>query len=564
MLGRFAALAIGLSAIGVATAARAQQAAPRAAEPGRIERRIERPPAAPMAPRPEFAPVAPGPQLEITERPGTFVLSGVDIEGSTVYDGAELSKLYEPLLARRISLVEIERLLAAITRKYHADGYILSRAVAPPQKVSLGILKIRVIEGYVARVTFVGDAPGGQGLLDAYGRAVVAQRPLTQSVLERETLLMGDLPGMTVRPALVPLDESKGEYELRVTLARDAIAGTAGFDNRGTDSVGPLEAYGIADFNSVFGRLESTRLTFFTIPNQPRELLYGELRHDEPVGTDGARLALSASRSWVDAGDDLRFSDVNSRSLRFSAEMTYPLLRTRTESLFLSGQTYWSDSFQDVQGGKAFADRVRAIGAGARYTLSDELGGNSVVGVGVVAGLPVLDASRKGDVLLSRPRGTGSFAKLTFNAARQQRIAGPWSAFVSAAGQTADTVLLSSEEFGVGGAQFGRAYDPSEITGSRGVAGAVELRYDDSIGGQGIAIGYQLYGFADYGAVWNDPATGGVDRDTLASVGLGVRTGWAGQLFGDAELAFPLTRGVATNGGTTDGPRIFFRLTATF
>jgi hemolysin activation/secretion protein len=561
-----AALLATLVAVGCAATGHAQQApsaATRAAEPGRIEQRIERL-AVPTAPRPEIAPVAPAPQLQITGKPGTFVLSGVDIVGSTVYDAAELAKLYEPLLARRISLVEIEELLAAITRKYHADGYVLSRAVAPPQQVALGILKIQVIEGYVARVTFDGAKPGGQALLDAYARTIAAERPLTLAVLERETLLMGDLPGVTARPAILPLDESKGAYELRVSLAHDKIAGTAELDNRGTDSTGPLQSYGVADLNSVLGRLESTRLTFFTVPNQPREILYGELRHDEPVGTDGARLAFSVSRSWVDAGDDLRLLDENSRSLRVAAELRYPLVRRRKQSLYLMGQAYWSDNFEDVLGSKAFADRVRAVGASARLNVSDDFGGNSVVGAGLVAGLPVLDGSRRGDKLLSRPRGTGDFIKLTFDAARQQRIDGPWSAYVTAAGQTSGAVLLSSEEFGVGGARFGRGYDPSEITGSRGVAGAVELRFDDRIGTEGIVIGYQLYGFADYGAVWNDPPEGGTDRDTLASAGLGVRTSWRGQLFGEAELAFPLTRGVATNGGSTDGPRVFFRLTATF
>lgn len=33
--------------------------------------------------------------------------------------------------------------------------------------------------------------------------------------------------------------------------------------------------------------------------------------------------------------------------------------------------------------------------------------------------------------------------------------------------------LLSPKQFGVGGSQFGRGYDPSEITGDSGVAGKV-------------------------------------------------------------------------------------------
>ena len=286
-------------------AAAQQAAAPRSAEPGQIERRIERP-VGPVAPRSEVAPVAPGPRLNITAAPGTFVLSGVDIDGATVYRSDELAKLYEPLLARRISLAEIEGLLAAITRKYHEDGYILSHAVAPPQKVDLGILKIHVIEGYVARVLIPGAGAGDGALLRDYARPVVAQHPLTRAVLERQTLLMGDLPGITVSPAIVPIDEAAGRYELHLAVTRKAVAGSVGFDNRGTDAVGPLKSYATVELNGLIGNADATRLTFFTVPNQPRELLYAEVRHDEPIGTDGARLALAVSRSWVDAGDDLR------------------------------------------------------------------------------------------------------------------------------------------------------------------------------------------------------------------------------------------------------------------
>ena len=180
-----------------------------------------------------------------------------------------------------------------------------------------------------------------------------------------------------------------------------------------------------------------------------------------------------------------------------------------------------------------------------------------MVGTGLVAGLPVLDASRSGDKLLSRPRGTGKFLKATFDAARQQHIDGPWSAYLAANGQESSAVLLSSEEIGLGGARFGRAYDPSEVTGSRGVAGSLELRYDDTVRAEGEVVGYQLYGFVDYGRC--GPLRRPVERPRYAGIDRGRRRlGWRGQFFGETELAFPLTRGVATNGGRKDGPRMFF------
>jgi hemolysin activation/secretion protein len=182
-----------------------------------------------------------------------------------------------------------------------------------------------------------------------------------------------------------------------------------------------------------------------------------------------------------------------------------------------------------------------------------------------VKGLPVLNASDVGDDELSRPRGSGDFFKGVLELARTQQIAGPFAASITLAGQKSASALLSGEEFAVGGARFGRGYDPSEITGSNGAAGVVELQYNDLVPGLGPELTYQLYGFGDFGVVWTDDfIAGGVRKDSLASAGGGVRFGWGGKYLAEVEVAKPLTRGVASEGNSNDLVRVFFRLTASF
>ena len=134
----------------------------------------------------------------------------------------------------------------------------------------------------------------------------------------------------------------------------------------------------------------------------------------------------------------------------------------------------------------------------------------------------------------------------------------------SIAAQKAGTTLLSGEEFSVGGARFGRGYDPAEISGSNGAAGSLELRYDGRISGLGPELTYQIYGFGDFGAVWTGDVDGGVQRDSLASAGMGVRFGLGGAYLAEIEAAKPLTRGVASEGNKNDMVRVFFRLNASF
>jgi hemolysin activation/secretion protein len=88
-----------------------------------------------------------------------FTLAAVSISGATVFTPAELAPFYEPYLATPITEVEATEIARRITEKYVAAGYILSRAIVPPQQVVTGVLQLRVIEGYVGAVTVSGLDP---------------------------------------------------------------------------------------------------------------------------------------------------------------------------------------------------------------------------------------------------------------------------------------------------------------------------------------------------------------------------------------------------------------------
>jgi hemolysin activation/secretion protein len=93
----------------------------------------------------------------------------------------------------------------------------------------------------------------------------------------------------------------------------------------------------------------------------------------------------------------------------------------------------------------------------------------------------------------------------------------------------------------------------------------MELQYNGQVPGLGPELTYQVYGFGDFGVVWNtDVEGGGVKKDSLASAGGGVRFGWGGKYLAEVEVAKPLTRGVASEGNSNDLVRVFFRLTASF
>ncbi len=546
----FVLLAAGLWAGAVA------QQVPSAVTPGQIEDRFDdrtrlRGPAEPEIERPA-APVLPPPVEE-----KAFLLTGIEIVGSTVYAPSRFVAFYEGLLARQVTLADIEAVARKITDLYERDGYVLSQAMVPEQDVSLGVVSIRIVEGFIREVLIEGQVEGSESLLRAYASKITADRPTRLSTLERYVLLIEDLPGVGVRPLLEPVDREAGAYKLILNLSHDSVQGFVRVDNRGSRSVGPIQLWAGATFNSVFGLYETSRVRFVTTP-QTKELLFFDFAHTQPVGSEGTTVTFAGSYSESEPGGTRKRDDVNSTGQRLEVRGAHPVIRSRALDVYLTGRITFRNSERDQMNVKDFDDRLTVIRLGTIISFDDAAEGRNWVSAEASQGLDILGASDSDTPSLSRPGASAEFTKVTLHYSRYQKVWNNVAVLLTATGQKSSGTVLAAEEIGLGSERFGRAYDPFEITGKDGAAGRIELQYDGSLA-DSLLRKYQFYGYYDIGAVWADVPAG---RQSLASAGFGVRGQFEHGLFGYVELAQPLTRPVSTQaqGGGGNDPRFFFVL----
>lgn len=524
-------------------------------DPGQIERRIRerelpRPPAGAEISGPREPAAAPA-----AAAPLTFVLSAVAVTGASAFDPAAFTPLYAEFLARTITSGEIEIILERITAFYRDRGYFLSRAVAPAQDVIGGILRIRIIEGYVETVVF--EDAERQKELRPYVRRITAERPLTLATLERGVLLLNDVPGVGAAASIRPKDEQAGAYELIIAIDEQTADGSFFFNNWGSDAVGPLQTWLAGGLNSPLGWGERLQAGVFTVPNQPRELLYGEVGYTHPLGWDGTYLSVTGSATRVNEGDG---STIDSTSGRMVLRAWHPLIRSQSQNLWLSGGLEYYNLDQDADDEPLAEDRLRVLRTGLNYWLADAFRGDNFLAVELSQGLPVLGASRSGSDELSNPGGQSDFTKATLEASREQGLTEEIGVQVAFAGQKSLDRLLTSEQFGYGGSRFGRAYDFAEISGDDGLAGGMELRYGRDVERTWLA-GYQLFAASDVGLVWNDVPGETIVRDSLASVGVGLRLTLPRTILATVEVATGLAAFDDTDGG---GTRISFSLSSDF
>jgi hemolysin activation/secretion protein len=538
-------------------------ALPPSVEPGRLQEQFQTAPSPRAAPE-ISVPAAPENTIPKGADEVRLQLDSIETAGATVYPPDALAQLTQAYVKRPIALTDLFRLADAITAKYRADGYILSRAIVPAQRIGT-VARIVIVEGFVSEVRL-------EGLEDrrllAYGDLIMQSRPLRAADLERYMLLANDLPGVTARAVLSPSDKVEGGATLTILASQKQFDGSLAIDNRGTQFIGPYQVYGGLGANLPWAD-ERIAARYITSPKF-RELQYGELTFTQPLGADGLRLVLFGSESW--SRPSFTLSPFNARSYggTYSATLAYPVIRGRDENLELRGGVNALD-LQTVLLGQpelppSSDDHLRILQAGFSYDRGDEWQGVNLAALQANQGVAALGASAENRLNPSRPNARDDFTRFTGEISRQQDLALLWPGLgflVAATAQlSAAGALPSSQQFGLGGPLYGRAYDPSDITGDQGWAGKTEIQYTDAP--QSWLDSYQLYAFFDMGHVWRNVATAGSHQ--LASAGFGVRVAVAGHVTGDLQLAKPLTRDESVLLTQPDARpwRVFFTLSSHF
>lgn len=531
--------------------------------PSHIEDQFKNKPIEPAKPQAPFVP-----ETGVKQHPAagktaeTFILHDVQIEDSTVYPAGTFSDLYKDSIGKRITLAQAQDIAGQITTRYHKDGYILSQAIIPEQNLKKGTLHIHVVEGFFDQIVIENDHPerDRRNLIKSYAEKIRKEQPVNIRTIERYMLLISDLPGVTAQSVIRPSSTTQGAADLVITIKNKVADASFTSDNRGNKYIGPYQEQLSGSLNSIAGLGERTTFSGInTIPE--REMHYGSIQHEEQLDTEGTKLTLLASSVKTHPGDVLSQLDITGISDDFTATVSHPFIRSRTDNLIGRVEFDAHNTDNEAFGDMLDADRVRSARLGVNYNTSDRWDGVNLADFSVSKGLSWPGATDDGENR-TRPVGEQEYTKSNLSVSRLQDLPANFSFLTAATGQFTNQALLQSEQMTLGGADFGRAYDTGEIAGDSGIAGKAELRYSHPLSNEWINA-YQLYSYYDIGALRTNEAAPGTDPEqSLASAGGGIRFNLIHNIYGYTELAFPLTKVVASE--DNKDPRIFFSLSTQF
>ncbi len=483
----------------------------------------------------------------------------VRFAGNRLYTREDFLICLNPVVGRKVSEAQLVGLSLCITQIYRAAGYSLSRAIIPPQDVDGGVLKVQVIEGYIGSYKIAGD-DGRRYPTERYLDPLLGKRPLKQKQLERQLMLLNDLPGLMIEDtALEEQGELTGAFELTVYVKSWRLYSSSELDNRGTEAIGPLQSFQSIYLNSLFGRGSSLGISFSSIPDETETLNFGRISLDLPLGGAGLSLSGYISASQTRPSDYSEYYDTEYRNLSGQLMLNWAVIRERERNLMLGIGVFANTNVREDVYSRYVRDELRGINLTASMFFKDRFKGDNLFFANIRQGLDVAGASREGDNLLSRFDGDGVFTKLYLNYQRFQALDKNWSFQVEGALQLATEGLLSSEEFYLGGYRFGRGFESGLIGGDSGFGASLELRYYKPLD-WGWLNGGQIYGFVDAGSIFDDGSqfANGI---FLSSAGGGLRFYLDYGLEAEVELAFPLEKDFLTG---IDDSAFYFRLKREF
>ena len=199
------------------------------------------------------------------------------------------------------------------------------------------MLRLRVTEGRIAEVKLDGDiGPAGKQVLRFLNRLTdKANQPINVAALERYLLLAQDVPGVTLRAVVEPSGDEPGAMNLIAQVSRKPVSGSASFDNRAFDQTGPVEGLLVLDLNSFSEFGERTEFTFYhTFPNSQN---FGQASTEFFIGSSGLRLKVYGGRGSVNPDGVLGQGGYQGTTTVFGTQVTYPLIRSRQQTLNLFG-----------------------------------------------------------------------------------------------------------------------------------------------------------------------------------------------------------------------------------
>lgn len=221
----------------------------------------------PAAGRIAIPQVPAGAQIPPEARKLTFRLLGFDIKGEFEEFAAKRRELEASLVGKTVTVAEIFEFADQLQQIYAKAGYPLVRIVLLPQELNgAARIKLNIIDGFVERLDVDALPLQVQGRVATVLARLLNKTHLTQAELERQLLIAGETPGLTLNATFAPGKELGGSI-LVLTGRYRPVSMSVYMDNAMPEVFGTGQGVVSASTNSVLGLGEQITVQAAGLPS---------------------------------------------------------------------------------------------------------------------------------------------------------------------------------------------------------------------------------------------------------------------------------------------------------
>jgi len=482
-----------------------------------------------------------------------FDINRFEVSGNTLLPAAEVERLVAPYTGKNKDFADIQRALEALEQAYRDRGYGVVQVILPEQDITRGVVRFRVLQPRVGRVAIEGNTHFDAANIRRSLPSVKEGETPNSREIARNLQLTAEHPAKQTNVLLRSgASEDLVDVNVKVTDEKPWRAFFT-LDNTGTGDTGYFRTGVGLQHSNLFNRDHALTATYITSPGHWSDITIFGLGYRIPFYDLNSTLELIAGYSDVNSGVVSGLFNVSGSGTIAAIRWNYILPKWgETEQKLALGLDYraFDNNIVDPATGQPginpatglpdFPDTTIHPVSLTYSALRRMTAGELSYYAGAVRNIPGGSDGQSEHFEASRSGADADYALLRYGMNYVRQFRNEWQMRLGLNGQYTRDLLISGEQFGLGGPDSVRGYSLREVAGDRGYSAQAELYTPDFARKMGFNDDHKVraLAFYDWGSVrFNTPAPGTVHSDSIASVGVGIRVTYKKSLSLRLDLA---------------------------
>ena len=502
-----------------------------------------------------------------------FAIAGYDVPEAGEFIGAEeLAETLKPFTGPDKDFEAIQGAVEAVEKLLARRGHSTARVILPEQEVDNGRIRLDIVVAVLGRIDVEGQKHYDEANIRASVPALVVGVPPDMRDISAALRIANENPSKQTR-LVFRQSKKEGEIDALLRVADESpVRFGASLDNTGSAATGSYRLAIFGQHSNLWNGDHALSAQVVTSPGHVSDVKILGLGYRIPLYAWGDSIDLAFAYSSVDsgtvksvAGDFSIGGSGRIASLRYNHAL--PRLWEIEHKLILGlDQRAYGSEVTPAGGGSSLVPDITVRPASIAWVPALRLESVDLSGsLAYLRNIPGASNGERSDFAQPglRQGASPKFHMIRYGGSATLRLAGDWQLRASGNGQWTPDMLVSGEQFGIGGADSVRGFGERIVAKDIGARGSLELvsrDYGSLLGLDGI--GLRGSAFMDTAKVrLNHPQPGELQTERLTSAGIGARFSFGRNVFGRLDLARTLN---AESGHKAGHHRMHGQLVAVF